>query len=228
MGEDEFLLLSLGLHEVRLYEGGRTGLREIPLNGGRIPAPRGPLLDRHSAQDFCKDIDDALKARLRGREAPLLLAGIYPLLSLYRKANTYPHLLPDAIAADPDAEDVHRFLHRLAWERLKAARAREREFLLRDLRENPGAGRTAVGLIDAVPIAYVGAVRHLLVREDYSAWGAFEPDSGRVTETPAPMAPSENLVHLACLRTLLGGGRVHRVGAGEMPAGVHIAAVCRF
>lgn len=231
--EDEaFFLLSLDFSGVNLYEGDRNSLRTLALNGSPIHAPRIPLFDQHSAVDYCQEIDRALQARLGGKERPLILAGIQPLLTLYRERNTYPHLLEEAIVRSPEAgtpvhEASDQELQALALSRLRASRARQRGNMLRVYRDNLDTERTAVGIVEVLLCAQLGMVEHLFVRRGYVEWGIFDPASRKVTAIKGPSAQNENLVNMAVLGAVVHGGHIHVVPGEEMPPDAQIAALCR-
>lgn len=233
LDEEAFFLLALDLGGVSLYEGDRNSIRTLALDGSPFQAPRIPAFDRHSAADYCREIDCALKARIAGKERPLILAGSQPLLVAYQEWNTYPHLLDEAIVDGPGAERPVRGmsdheLQSLALSRLRASRARQRGNMLRVYRDNLATERTAVGMVEVLLCAQLGMVEHLFVRKGYVEWGAFDPASRKVATTPVPTAQSENLVNMAILGTVVHEGRIHVVPGEEMPPDAQIAALCRF
>lgn len=228
MEEDGFFLLTLGLHAVRLWEGDRAGLREIPLNGAHVHAPRTPLLAKGEAEAYCREIDAAIRKRMRANELPLILAGANPLLAVFRKVSGCERLLPDAVIGNPESDAIGKRIHGEAWACLLEARRRELDRALSDYREGTASARTAAGITDVVPCALQGRVSHLFVRKGLAAWGIFHPETGEVIPQSEPTAQAEDMVNVACLKTLLGGGRVHVLEGAAMPRGCDIAALCRY
>ena len=53
-------------------------------------------------EQYCHLVDQAVQARLRDENAPLVLAATEPLEFMYRMANTYRNLLNRGIAGNPD------------------------------------------------------------------------------------------------------------------------------
>jgi hypothetical protein len=225
--EEPFLLLSLDLHAARLWEGNRLFLREIPLNGLHVRPPHTPVFGKHDAEDYCRRVDQAVRERLRGCKLPLLLAGAYPLHTIFRKVSDHPRLV-DIPSGGLERGAPADALHDRAWASLKALRRAETRALLEEFGQGLSSWRTASGITDVLPCSYDGSVSHLLLRKGYEVWGFFDPDTGKVTVDPARMAGSRNLVSLACLNTLLDGGRVHVVEPGELPEGIDVAAICRY
>jgi hypothetical protein len=231
--EEPFLLLSLDLHAARLWEGNRLFLREIPLNGLHAHAPSTPVFEKHDAEEYCRRAERAVRERLRGCNLPLLLAGAYPLHALFRKVSAHPRLV-DVPQGGSDRGAPLEALHGRAWASLKALRRAETRALLEEFRNGLSSWRTAAGIADVLPCSYDGSVSHLFLRKGYEEWGFFDPDTGKVTVDPARMAGSRNLASLACLNTLLDGGRVHVVdgaecaGSPDSPAATGVAALCRY
>jgi hypothetical protein len=52
--------------------------------------------------NYARKVDQALRGVLAGRETPLVLAAAEPLASIFRSVNTYPRLVDDVIAGNPD------------------------------------------------------------------------------------------------------------------------------
>jgi hypothetical protein len=213
---------------VRLWEGDRAGLREVPLNGAHVHAPRTPLLAKSEAEAYCREIDAAVRKRMRDERHPLILAGANPLLALYRKVSACDRLLPDAILGNPEAEAIGKRIQGEAWACLREARRRELDRALRDYREGLSSRRTAAGITDVVACALEGRVEHLFVRRGLVAWGVFHPETGAVMPQSEPTAQAEDMVNVACFKTLMGGGRVHVLEEETMPPGAEIAALCRY
>jgi hypothetical protein len=177
---------------------------------------------------FCRDVDEAIRQRMGGKTLPLILAGSNPMLARFRKVSRCHDIVEDAILGNAESDAVASRLHESAWESLAEARRHRLEDLLRWLSGQWASARTASGISDVLPCASQGCIQHLFIRDGYQAFGRHEPETGRVLVHPAPELDSENLVNLACLRTLLTGGKVDFLPAEKMPVGADIAAICRF
>src|SRR5215469_3960484 len=89
--------------------------------GGRHPAVfhgQGVGIDegRDDLLRYFQHIDRGLHARLQEETAPLVLTGVEYLFPIYQQANTYPHLLEQGVASNPD--------------KLKAEKLREKAWIL--------------------------------------------------------------------------------------------------
>jgi hypothetical protein len=112
---------------------------------------------------FARRVDRALCAALARRSAPLLLAADEPLASIYRSINTYPGLVDETIAGNPNLltdaqlEDaalpiLDRLYERqlkaviVRFDELKNAARHDRRFLCGPHRDRRGDRQTACRL----------------------------------------------------------------------------------
>ncbi|HKP95418.1 MAG TPA: hypothetical protein VJ385_06650 [Fibrobacteria bacterium] len=242
----------LRLREVAL-EGLATNMREalrfedsesyLMLHSGTPPAGKaggtaifhghgggkGDVKDRkRDILDFFQQIDKGIRGRLPEQELPLMLAGVEYLLPLYREANTHPGLVDGAVLGNPEVSLRQEDLHAKAWKIYREARERGKKGILRLYGERLASPEAVSGIRGALLAARERRILHLFLRRGYRQWGAFDPDQQRVALEDGPGPEREDLVNLACIHTLLGGGKVHVMDAGEIPERAEIAALCRY
>ncbi|MBD3179016.1 MAG: hypothetical protein GF417_05130, partial [Candidatus Latescibacteria bacterium] len=82
--------------------------------------------DRKQSLQFFQQVDRGIHALLGGESSPLVLAGPDHLLPLYRKVNSYPHLIDQAITGNPGDRSMEE-LHGEAWELVRPLFARKQE-----------------------------------------------------------------------------------------------------
>ncbi len=251
-----FWLLAVSQNHVRLYEGSRAGLTEVPAEG--VPASladamrwddfekdslqfhsgsgsRGPAVFHGTGETEVKDelvryvraVDRGLRDHLRDSSAPLILAGVDYLLPLYREVNTYPHLTTEAVTGNPDSL-TEPVLHQRAIEILDHLAGQERARLAAQVDEGWGSARTTPDLEAIVPAAHHGRVETLLLAEGTERPGTYDASSGRVTLRTALGSPGEDLLDLAALYTLENGGRVVTLEPERMPHDSTVVALLRY
>ena len=212
--------------QLQFHTGTRGGVR-----GGRAAVFHG-----HDANDDSKDgilryfrqIDRGLRDLLRGREAPLVLAGVDYLLPIYREANTYPGLLEEGVTGNPEELRAEE-LHERAWEIVEPHFSGAQREAVARYAELAGTGRTSADLREIVPAAYYGRVETLFLASGVRRWGAFAPDTGEVDLHDEPEAGDGDLLDFAAVRTILNGGAVYaREEPGRVPGGGAAAAVFRY
>lgn len=71
-------------------------------------------IDKEELFQFFRHIDNRLHKFLKNKRVPLIFAGVQYLAPIYRKANSYPYLLPKAIKGNPDRKDVN-LIRKQAW-----------------------------------------------------------------------------------------------------------------
>ena len=148
-----------------------------------VRAPRGHLQNLEGQKfllnKYARKVDQALRGVLAGRETPLVLAAAEPLASIFRSVNTYPRLVDDVIAGNPDhvtdaqlADAARPVLDRLYKRELEAAIARYDEL-------KPRLATDDVSY--AAHAATAGAIDQLVVDLDAVIPGLVSDFDGSVT-----------------------------------------------
>lgn len=102
-----------GQFRIATSKGGTTNSFSQP---GTFHGQGSPDRDKHQEDivQFFQIIDGALHEKLREQKAPLVLAGVEYLLPLYKQANTYQHLMDEAITGNPEILSAQE-LHNETW-----------------------------------------------------------------------------------------------------------------
>lgn len=182
-------------------------------------------------RQYARQVDQALRPVLAGREAPLILAATEPLDSIFRSVCSYPHLAPEGIPgsvgdagnAPTDTELVaaaRTVLDGLHAEQLAA---------LRDLFEQrTSRGRTATDVADIARFATIGAVDTVFVDIDATVPGFVDEETGAVEFRETADAKDYGVLDEISRRVWLTGGRVLAVRRDDIPGGGDAAAILRF
>ncbi|MDO8846968.1 MAG: hypothetical protein Q7W51_01075 [Coriobacteriia bacterium] len=249
-----YWLLSISQKHVRLFEGSRAALTEVPAE--HVPeslsdamqwddfekaslqfhsgsGSRGPAIFHGTGETPVKDqlvrffraIDGGLHDHLRDSDAPLILAGVDYLLPLYRDTNTYRHLAVEAITGNTDSLTTSA-LHARATEVADHLAEEEYARLVARIEEAWGSSKITPDPETIVPAAHHGRVETLLLADEAERHGTYDADSGRVTVKDG--ADGEDLLDLAALHTLENGGRVVSLPGEQMPHGADVVAVLRY
>ena len=254
-GDGHFFVLALSQNQIRLLEGTRDRLDEVDLPGVPLGvrdalqgeegqkqlqvyvADRGGVAARgifhgHGAAgdvqeeqvlQYLRKVDRALGEVLAGERAPMVLAAVEHLAPLWRQVTTYPHLVEETLAGNPEALGPHQ-LHPRAWaiveplflQALREAAARYDQLA--------GTGLTAREPREIVRAAEHGRIDTLFAAQHQTGSSA---DGGGVPVSDEGSG-LQDLLERAASITLIKGGAVYILPAGEVPGGGGVAAVFRY
>ncbi len=173
-------------------------------------------------------IDKALQREvLHNETAPLVVVSVDYLFPIYRKANTYKHLLDKEVEGNPDRMSLQE-MHRLAASAVEPQFKKRQEQAARIYLESAGLGRATNDLDKVVTESYNGRVYILFVAADQQKWGTFDPVANSVDLHPGEAACDVDLLDYAAGQTLAHRGEVYAVDADKVPGGGAIAAVLRY
>ena len=163
---------------------------------------------------------------LAGRSAPLVLVAAEPLASIYRSVNTYPGLIDETIAGNPNLmtdaqlEDAALpMLDRLYKRALKAAIARFDELKPR---------RATTDVSYAAHAATAGAIDELLIDLDAVIPGLVSEFDGSVNYAASDDAEVYSVVDEIARRALYTGARVLGARRDELPDRATLVAILRY
>ena len=159
--------------------------------------------------------------------APLILACVDDLVSLYRKANSYSNLLDENIKGNPDKIKTQE-LHQRAWELVNPIFKEDRGNAIAKYYELKGTGKTSNELNEVLPASYYGRVGTLFVPRGTQQWGSCNFESGQISLSDKPEINDEDLLGLAAAETFINNGSVYTVNPEEIPDNKLIAAVFRY
>jgi hypothetical protein len=190
----------------------------------------GPADDpKQEIEQYLRKVDDGLATILRGERSPLVLAGVDYVLDLYRRVNSYDHLMEKAVEGNPDelSEDE---LQQRAWPIVAEVLEKERNEAVAQYQALAGMGSELASheVQETILAAYQGRVDKLFVALGAQVWGTADLETGQIEEHQVRQPGDEDLVDLAAVRTVLTDGLVYAVEQEEVPSGSPVAAVLRF
>ncbi len=214
--------------EVQMHSGDRVGNTRD--KGSAVFHGQGAGSDEANAKrlQFFHQVDRSVQTHLQGQQAPLVLAGVEALFPLYRRANTYPHLLDQGVQGNPDGLSAKQ-LHAQAVEIVRPVLLKnwnEDEARYRQLAAN-GGGKTSQRLREILSAAYYGRVETLFAAVGVQQWGTFDEktDTAHLHDEQNP--GDGDLLNAAAVQTLQHGGKVYAVPPTDIPATGTIAAILR-
>jgi hypothetical protein len=196
---------------------------------------RAGVFHGHDPRDDDKDkilrwfhkIDDELSRMLAEERAPIVLAGVEYLFSLYEEANSYPHLVKEGVKGNPD-ELKPAELHEKAWPVVQPIFTQAQHRAAGQYEKLCGSGGATTDVEEALLAAHHGRVETLFVALGRQVWGAFDPDTDTVDIHDQAQPGDLDLLDLAAAETLLKGGAVYAVEPDQVPDQGALAAIFRY
>lgn len=200
--------------------------------GGERPAMfhgQGAATDKDKDRilRYFRVIDGAIHEVLHNNRSPLILAGVEFLFSIYREANTYPHLVDQGIKGNPDRTKPEE-LHQQAWPIVEGLLRENLEKVLARYHDLKGTGKTAAEIEQIVPEACNGRIDSLIVATAKQQWGIYNEENLEVILHKKKEPGDQDLLDLAACCTLVKGGSVYPVEKDDLDAGASALALFRY
>lgn len=178
-------------------------------------------------QQYVRQVDNALRPILAGREIPLILAATGRLASVFAQVNSYNNLLEGTIAESPDRLTDAELASRA---RLVLDAAYEQDLAeIRGLfNRRAGERRTTTDISDAARAAIFGGIDTLLVDIDAVVPGFVDDETGAVTFVETDDAVAYGVVDTIAARAFANGAKVLGVRKEDIPEGKELAAILRY
>jgi hypothetical protein len=179
---------------------------------------------KENIRRYFRRIDKGLHELLRNERAPLVVAGVDYLHPIYKEVNSYPQLMDEGIAGNPERLSAGE-LHELTWTIVKPYFQKAQQEAVNRYKEFASSGQTSNRIRKIIPAAYHGRIELLFVIPDLQQWGTFDPGTDEIHLHKKEKTGDEDLLEFAAIQTLLNGGTVYMVGAEKMPETDPLAAV---
>ena len=183
--------------------------------------------DKVNILRYFQQVDHGLHELLREERVPLVIAAVDYLHPIYREANTYAHLLEEAIEGNPDELSAEELQER-AWAIVQPYFERGRTDALEQYGEAVSKGLATNDVRQAVLAAYDGRVSTLFVALDIQQWGAFDLGSRKIHLYEEKRRGAEDLLDFTAIHTLTKGGTVYAVEPERVPGKTPVAALFRY
>jgi hypothetical protein len=178
-------------------------------------------------QHFFSTIDKAVHAALKDSPYPLIPVAVEQEIALYRRVNTYPHLIEPGVHGAPDGLEGGE-MHRRALELLEARTAEPGREVPADFDKRVGTGHASVHIKEIVVAAHEGRVSKLFFEPGAEYLGTYDPVRRAVKHTDDPLDSPVDLIEMAAYQTILARGEAKLLPAPAMPNGVPACALFRY
>lgn len=215
-----------GQFRISTYKGGTNNAAQ---QAGSFHGQGSPDRDQHQKDilEFCHAINRGVQKYLNTKRGPLVLAGLEQMISMYREANSYQHLVDESIDEKPEILTPDD-LHSRSWAIVEPMFAQTQQDAIEHYRELTATGKTSTDVKESVAAAYYGRIEQLFVAVGLQQWGSFDPQANAVILHPEAEPGDEDLLNSAAIQTLLNGGTVYAVEPEDVPDAAPLAAVFRY
>lgn len=178
---------------------------------------------------YFQKINQGLMELLGNEVAPLVLAGVEYLLSIYKKANNYPNMVQDFIEGNPDDISAAA-LHQQAWDIVEPIFHRDQQQAETHYHELIGSDSNLASnhFKSIIPAAYHGRVDTLFVALGEQLWGSFDASTNTVELHQEFHPGDQDLLDFAAVQTLLNGGKVYALDPDDMPDEAPLSSIFRY
>jgi hypothetical protein len=237
-----------GIHQMRMPKGTPQNVAQaVRLDepekqvqhhtGAPQGGPRGGLYHGHGAgaedqkaylESYLNQLDASLKPIFDNEGAPLVLAGVDYMLSMYRRNSEYPLVMEEGIIGSPDmlsGED----LREQAWPIVEPYFRQEMDQMFERYQQFVGAGKSSDSVDEIASAAYYGRVESLTLNVGAQVWGRFNYETGRASHHQEQRKGDDlDLLDFAVIQTLQNGGRVFAASQEDLPTDAPMIAVFRY
>lgn len=224
----KFYLLFISFNHIRLFEATADAIHEIDLD---FPASLDEVqeVDDPKILRFFQAANQRLQDLLKGRQRPMILAGVEHVLPIFREVCTYENVLNDHLPGNPnqgDLKELHQEAYQIAApvfeEGQKKAFERYKQL------EGQQSGLAVSDLKTALRAATSGQVESLFVPLNEQKSGHYDMEYNALKLANASGYESEDLLDLAAAETILNSGQVFAIPRDQLPGHGDLAAILRF
>jgi hypothetical protein len=177
---------------------------------------------------FFQLVDQGVTDLLNMERAPLVLAGVEDIQSIYRQANNYQHLVESGIEGNPETWS-NKELHQRAWPLVEpifeADREEAKELCHQLLGQNDL--RASADMQTIALAAYTGGIEVLFLAHGREVMGTIDEETLRVKTAAQEDEQARDLTDLLAAKTLVFGGRVYLLPPEDVPGNGLSAALLR-
>ena len=202
---------------------GTAGRRAAIFHGhGNASTHKKEMLTR-----FCREVNDGLQRYLARESLPLVVASVNYLFDIYRRVNSYAHLLPTVISGNPDRVGLQR-LQKAGVELVQPLLDREVESKVATLWQALPASRATADPARIITAAAHNRVETLLINTSNEYWGLFDLETQKYEQHERRTPGSQEMINLAALHTLRHEGTIMVLEPGILAEEIKTAALFRY
>ncbi|NIM18687.1 MAG: hypothetical protein GTO51_00330 [Candidatus Latescibacteria bacterium] len=203
----------------------RTGKRDAVYYG----TGAGDFDVKNAILRYFRDVDKGIHYLLKEERAPLILAGVDYLFPIYKETNSYPYLMDNGIAGNPEKLNLTE-LHDRAWQIVQPYFQKEKNQAEEKCAELRSIKSKLISndVREIAPAAFHARIKSLFVAIGIQLWGSFNLRTSEVYLHDEPATGDEDLLDFSAIHTFLNGGFVYAAAPEQIPNYEPLAAVFRY
>ncbi len=163
---------------------------------------------------YLKDIDNGINELINGYHAPLVVASVDYIFSMFQEVSAYKNIYPTPVLGNYDEKDI-LLVHEKACEVLQPWFEKERK--QNEEIYNPNSEKTVSKISELLRAANAGSIETLFIQKNEFVWGKTEPELGKIQIHDKKEALDNCLLDKIARQTFLKGGKVFREEPDRMP-----------
>lgn len=175
---------------------------------------------------YLKEVDQGIGELIKDNQAPLVVAAVESVFSLFQEVSNYKNIYPKPVAGNYDDKDI-LLVHEKACAVLEPWFQKERQ-------ENKEKFHSKADMVESdlselFQAAISGSIETLFVEKDEFVWGKTDPELGKVQIHEQKQQLDTDLLDAVARQTFLKGGTVFREASERMPEQQSpVTAILRF
>jgi hypothetical protein len=180
---------------------------------------------KEEVKRFLQQVNNGLMKILNNKTAPLIIASVDYIHSVFKDLSGYQHLLEDNISTSQKG-DSESELHEKGWEIIQKIFQEQ----LEEDQERYYEARNKSDMVEDIVLRTMqGRVDTLFVNKNETEWGNIDEDSFTVKVQNEHNPHSKELLNFSAMNTYLTDGKVHFVDQEDMPdENAKLCAVYRY
>jgi hypothetical protein len=177
---------------------------------------------------YLKEVDQTLwKEVLSTEKAPLVLAAVDYMSTIYRQISTYRNICERSLTGNFELEDTNSLFNRAIEIVTPYFREQDRK-ALHTFYDQSATGLTSTSPDEIIPASHYGRISDLFIMKDAHIWGKFDENDNVLVIHDERKDADDCLINKAVVKTIANGGAVHVLEPEKMPNGSKITAFMRY
>ena len=172
--------------------------------------------DKKELTSFFRAVDKGVKKAITHQNAPLVLACVDNLFNLYKQVSDHPKIHHNNVGGDPEFKKM-KSLHHESWDLVAQYFEKTKKGKIEEYNELYHTQKTSYELETIIPAAINGKIDTLFISNGPDIYGIYDKENMELRIDEKRKLANTSLTNMASLRTLLHGGKVYLLDAGEMP-----------